>query len=397
MARPVPSPPIRPKMLRNVIAGHALFYLLLAVGAVRLFAADLAARRTTAAVVVAVVLGLWYTAGILLRRSDRSPRVAMEWLGGLAGLWLVLSLLAVGFVWLAFPLFFLAVFLLPDRTGLMAVTAITITAVVALYLDDRLLESAEVLGPVIGAVAAVALALGYQALSRENEQRRRLLNELERTRASLAESERAAGVLDERQRLAGEIHDTIAQGLSSILMLLQAADGVMDTDLDSARLHLRQAQGTARDNLGEARRFVHALTPPHLDEATLSEALRRLCDSTAAEIGIAVHFHQAGASRPVPTHHEVILFRIAQSALANVRAHAQATRADLTLTHHPDRLALDVYDNGRGANPASLDDTGFGIPTMRRRLETVGGTLVIETAPGQGVAIAATIPAEEAE
>src|SRR5439155_18708562 len=128
-------------------------------------------------------------------------------------------------------------------------------------------------GPVLGAAVAVATVSGYRALYRESEQRRRLIDELQTTRRDLDAAQREAGVLAERERLAREIHDTLAQGLSSIQLLLRAAEREIS---GPAAEYVRQARHAAQDNLAEARRFVRDLSPPDLEHGSLPAALRRL-------------------------------------------------------------------------------------------------------------------------
>lgn len=239
----------------------------------------------------------------------------------------------------------------------------------------------------------MATVLGYQALYRESERRRELIEELIATRAELAVAERGAGILAERERLAREIHDTLAQGLSSIQLLLRAAERTLPPD-SPATEHIARARGAAQENLAEARRFVRALTPPDLEHGSLAGALERLCSGAP---GPLVRFSVSGTPRELPTPYEVALLRIAQSALANVVRHAGAGRAGITLTFMDTSVTLDVVDDGRGFDPASAssagsDGGGFGLPAMRARAETLGGLFTVESAPGQGTAVAVTLP-----
>ncbi|MFE2626098.1 sensor histidine kinase, partial [Streptomyces caelestis] len=199
-----------------------------------------------------------------------------------------------------------------------------------------------------------------------------------------------------------EIHDTLAQGLSSQQMLLQAADRTWTADPDAARRHVRTATGIAERNLAEARRFVHDLAPADLAEGGgLEAALEALAarESAQAEGALTVHCHVEGTpGAPLPDRVQSALLRIAQGALANVREHSGATAAGLTLTHLDDRVVLDVGDNGRGftAEPAGVrsPDTvrGHGLPAIRARVHQLGGTLTIESAPGEGTVLSAAIP-----
>ncbi|NEC39719.1 histidine kinase, partial [Streptomyces rubrogriseus] len=175
-------------------------------------------------VAVAVVCGLVYAAGPLLPRVRLVRRVAAWWLAAVGAVWLALLALSPEAVWVAFPLYFLQLHLLSRRAGLAAVTATAVAAVAGFAAHTGSFGPAMVIGPTLGAAVAVAVVWGYQALYRESEHRRRLIEELTATRADLARAQHTAGVLAERERLAREIHDTLAQGLSSIQLLLRAAE-----------------------------------------------------------------------------------------------------------------------------------------------------------------------------
>lgn len=208
-------------------------------------------------------------------------------------------------------------------------------------------------------------------------------------------------MLDERERLAREIHDTLAQGLSSIQLLVRAADRHLPPDQDAARAAalIEQARLAAQDNLTEARRLVAALAPSELRRSSLVAALQRLCDTTTARTGIPIVFHQEGTLMPLPTPVETALLRIAQSALGNTTRHAHAGRAAVTLTIIETAVSLDIVDDGEGFDVSGVlahptvpgADGGFGLTSMRSRAAELGGTMTVESAPGQGTAVAITV------
>ncbi len=379
---------------------HLLVAFLLGLVAVRAaLVPDRPGASPAAVTTVAVVIGALYAGGAARPAVREQPRAAVLWLGVLTATWLVLVALTPDGVWLAFPLFFLQMHLLAVRPGLLAVALTTAAAVGGYAWHRGALAPAAAIGPVIGAAVAVAVVLGYQALARESEQRRLLVEELTATRAELAAAERAAGASGERERLAREIHDTLAQGLSSIQLLLRAAGRALPGEFSVAADHVEVARSTAQENLAEARRFVRELTPPALVAASLPAALERLCATVTAREGITVTLHLSGEPAPVPTPHEVALLRVAQAALANTVAHAGARRADLTLTSMADRVSLDVVDDGGGFDPAAVPpagagDSGFGLAAMRVRVVELGGDLAVESAPGAGTAIAVSFPRE---
>ncbi|MFE0131858.1 sensor histidine kinase [Streptomyces sp. NPDC059037] len=370
---------------------HALLAGLLALPAVRAVADG--APRAGAVVGAVLAMGAVYAAGTLSPAVARSRRAAAVWLAALGVCWVVLLALSPDGLWAAFPLYFLQLHLLPVRWALPAV-ALTAAAAIAGYLlhssPASPVSPGIFIGPPLGAAVAVATVLGYQALYRESERRRELIDELMATRAELAAAERTAGTLAERERLAREIHDTLAQGLSSIQLLLRAAGRVLPAGSPAAP-HIEQARTAAQDNLAEARRFVRALSPPDLEHGSLAAALERLSTSSH---GTKVQFTVSGTPTELPTPYEVALLRTAQSAIANTVRHAEADRAEITLSFMDTSVSLDVVDDGRGFDPASAPrgDGGFGLPAMRSRARSLGGTLSVESAPGQGTAVAVTLP-----
>jgi signal transduction histidine kinase len=234
------------------------------------------------------------------------------------------------------------------------------------------------------------IGVTMERIAQQSEQRAALIAELEASRTEVAALSREAGVTAERERLAGEIHDTLAQGFTSILTLVQAATATLRADPDLAEEHLRLAADTARENLGEARALVGALTPAALGTATLVEALRRQADRVAAECGITVAFDVTGDPGALPMPVEVVLLRTAQEALANVRKHSRATTATLLLTAGEDTIGLVVTDDGVGFDPEAPVD-GFGLAGMRARAEQIGGSVAVRSGPA-GTSVWVEVP-----
>ncbi|MEU3279134.1 sensor histidine kinase [Streptomyces antibioticus] len=374
---------------------HLLVIGLLALAAVRAAADEPPHARWIIA--VSAACGLVYAAGPVLPGVRRSRRAAALWLAAVGACWLTLLALTPDAVWLAFPLYFLQLHLLPRRAGPTAVFTTAAAAVAGFAAHQHSFSPAMAIGPALGAAVAVAVVRGYQALYRESEHRRRLIEELTAARADLAAAQHSAGVLAERDRLAHEIHDTLAQGLSSIQLLLRAAERALPQAPQNAARHVGQARQAAVDNLAEVRRFVAALTPPALEGTTLAGALERLCATTSARHRLTARFRLTGDAVPLATAHEVALLRIAQSALANTVRHAGATSAEVTLDYLGDRVALGIVDDGHGFDPDGLpapdpETGGFGLAAMRARAQALGGTLTIESTPGHGTALAAEVP-----
>lgn len=246
------------------------------------------------------------------------------------------------------------------------------------------------LGAVIVTVSVV-IAITTHRAERISAERARLIEELNATRAEVARLSKEAGAAEERQRLAGEIHDTVAQGLSSVVMLVEAADAELTTDPEKARAHLALAARTARENMDEARAIVAALTPSPLATATLVDAIDRL-SARHQDAATAVSFVLDGEPRPLPTNAEVVLLRVAQESLTNVRKHAAATRVSVRLSYRPDLVALELADDGRGFDVTGLRH-GYGLDAMTARVEQLGGRLTIHSEPGRGTAIRTEIDA----
>ena len=229
-------------------------------------------------------------------------------------------------------------------------------------------------------------------LSEANRRLERMMEENAGLHAQLVAQAREAGVFDERQRMAGEIHDTLAQGLTGILAQLEAAELAGD-DVPRRHRHLGLAKDLARDSLAEARRSVQALRPQKLEGARLPDALRELSEQWTQTSGVPVRVEVDGEATPLQPALEVVLFRAAQEALANIAKHSGATRAGLTLTYMHDQVSLDVLDDGTGFDPRQVNGDSYGLAAMRRRLRQVGGGLEIESTPGDGTTVSASIPA----
>ena len=168
----------------------------------------------------------------------------------------------------------------------------------------------------------------------QSAERAQIIEQLEATRAELAAAQHEAGRMAERQRLSADIHDTLAQGFTSILMLVQAAQADLDGDHPRAGRQLEIAAQTARENLAEARALVADLAPAQLDGGTLPDALRRLSQAPGVDAGFSVR----GTPRPLPMATEVVLLRVGQEALANVRKHAGADTATVELSYDPEAV-----------------------------------------------------------
>ncbi len=247
-------------------------------------------------------------------------------------------------------------------------------------------------------VIMVLLSYLFDSISRRSEERLLLIGELEETRAELAAAEREAGRLAERHRLARDIHDTLAQGFTSIVMLLEAAEAELTAAPRKAHTHIDLARSTARESLAEARSLVWALRPDRLIGSTLIEALQSVIDQLRQEAATKASLVVTGEPRPLPPATDECILRVTQEALANIRKHAEASRATVTLSYLDDGVVLDVRDDGVGFEATTLKAPGhglvggLGLELMLERVEELGGTRVIESSVGHGTSVVVELP-----
>jgi signal transduction histidine kinase len=226
--------------------------------------------------------------------------------------------------------------------------------------------------------------------------------QLETTRSELGAAHHAQGVMAERERMAREIHDTLAQGFTSVIMLAQTARAEMEAQTGPAAeidgeppvtARLDAIELVARENLDEARALVAAFSPVALEGATLADAVRRLTERFGAETGVAVDIEVSAPSGGLATlsrDQEVVLLRATQEALTNVRRHAQARSVTVRLTAAGTGALVEVEDDGVGFGPEK--PAGFGLTGMRDRARDAGGELDIASAPGRGTRISVRVP-----
>ena len=213
----------------------------------------------------------------------------------------------------------------------------------------------------------------------------------------LSAEARESAVIAERNRLARDIHDTLAQGFTGVIVQLQAAEDARQRGLAAAAdEHVRRARDMARESLGEARRSVHALRPQTLEENDLCEALDAMIAKMTAGTVLQSEFSFQGNPRPLPATWEENLLHIGQEALTNVLRHAGAHNFKAQITFERHQARLDFRDDGRGFDVDRHND-GFGLRGMRERVERMGGELVIRSEPGRGAAIHVTVPLKAVE
>jgi nitrate/nitrite-specific signal transduction histidine kinase len=215
--------------------------------------------------------------------------------------------------------------------------------------------------------------------------------------ARLYEETRQIAVMEERNRMAREIHDTLAQGFSGIILQLEAAEQALGSDVSSTERHLNQARSLARKSLSEARRSVWNLRPQALEQLPLVDAVKQEVDKFSQSVGVSAKFSVGGARRELPPELETGLLRICQESLANVRRHAKATEVEVNLIFDESVVELSIRDNGAGfKSRAASDDEkkrgAFGLIGMRERARGLGGTFEVQSKRGKGTLVRVVIP-----
>ena len=395
-----PGPAVAGTTVRAMTIGqHLMAVVLTAIGVIRAIGDGVG---MPAAIISGIAILAWHTAGTILPSKTRSRSLAVWWLLGFAAIWIAAVAVSAEFVWLAFLLWLLAGHLLPLRWGLLFSGFVLAVVIVAPILHHGTTSYANIFGPLIGGIFAFGISRGYLQLLRDAAERERLVASLTRAQAETAElqdelalAQRHSGAIAERARISRDIHDTIAQALSSIRLLAHAGAGRTE-DPDAART-LAQVETLAGDSLADVRRIVAALAPAELDDDALAAALQRMLDRIRDETGLQGELHVDDSLPILPTEVEVALLRTAQSALANVRLHARASRVVMSLIDADDTVRLDILDDGTGFDqPAWEQDadagSSYGLRFMRARLRELGGGLDIESTPGEGTALSIHLP-----
>lgn len=348
------------------------------------------------------VLLVWHTVGSILVSRASAPGWAKWWLLGLAFIWLGAVAITPEFVWFAFLLWLLAGHLLPLRWGLLFSFAVFGGIVAAPLIHRGSVTYANFFGPLIGGVFAFAISRGYLRLLRDAQVREHLLSSLTKAHAEMAElqdelvlAQREAGAVTERMRIARDIHDTVAQALTSMRLLAHAEAGRQD--LETAARTLTHLENLASDGLADVRRILAALVPAELEEDGLPAALSRMVERIDAETVVRVAFTADKNLPPLTTDSEIALLRTAQSALANVRQHSSANVANVTLSADGDTVRLAITDDGIGFDVAAWEreaernPSSYGLRFMQSRLRDVGGELEITSSP-DGTSVTVRVP-----
>ncbi len=373
--------PVEPSIMLWV--GIAVFIVTMAVAYRPSFDTPL----DTAAAIVPWLIGAGLVVGLGLGRGERA-----RWLGTavvLAG-WLFLvaddprwSVLS----FVAFALCYEAPAPQPVA-GLAMAAALTVAWAAAWLVADPGWIVAVPVAVYLGSAAIAALLTRERQLI---ENQADLIRRLQQTQADLAVSERTGGVLAERARLAGEIHDTLAQGFTSIVLLSRNA-----RRRSPELAELAEIEAAAQHNLDAARRLVSATGPAELASVSLPAAIEQVVAATV-DGSIDWRFELVGEPLPLAGNTEVAVLRTAQEAVTNAKNHANATSIVVGLSYGNETVELEVVDDGMGFSAGDVSDRGSltggqGLHLLAERAATVGGHLDVSGAAGTGTALRLAIP-----
>ncbi len=204
---------------------------------------------------------------------------------------------------------------------------------------------------------------------------------------------------EERSRVAREIHDGPAQSMSNVVLKAEICEKLIDINLDQARSELKHLKKIVRDSLKDVRRIIYDLRPMSLEDLGLLPTLQKYVESFSLETGIEVSFHRRGLDMAIDDKNlNLTIFRVVQEALNNVRKHSEAKTADVRVEFTPVSVALKVSDTGKGFNTNRMkvekDDNngGFGLFSMKERIELMNGKMEITSQPGKGTVVKVVLP-----
>ena len=373
---------------------------------------------------LAAIAAAYLVRGRRLIAADDDSGAAKRWTAGYAALFIPAAVLV--------PMTSTALFALTPLAYMTAVPRWASAAVTAMLLAPPLLGQAVDPGPlrnlavqltVNTAILLFAMWFGgwINRIIAQSAERAALIRELEAGREQIAALSARTGAQAERERMAREIHDTLAQGFTSVITLAQAVQSEFETDPAAARRHLSLLLETGRENLAEARALVAGAPDGRSDGAAgggaaadsgstdaagaLEEALHRVAGRLSAETGAEVDVAVRG-DRPgrMPAGAQVDLLRAAQESLANARRHSGAGAVRMVLEYTADTASVTVSDDGCGFTPgeapgwAPAQDScsGYGLRGLARRAEAAGGSFTIQSAPGAGTDVEFRLPLDPA-
>ncbi|MFD5698796.1 sensor histidine kinase [Streptomyces lasiicapitis] len=348
----------------------------------------------SACVALIVLLLAWYVADgrAVLLTDGADQREAVRYLAVATALFAGAGVLVTETRLLTFALVPQCFIALRLPRAVVAVTAITVVPVAGWALLWRP-DAQDVFLNSVGAAVSLAFSTAIGSwiirIIAQSQERADLIAELQASREEVARLSAERGALAERERMSREIHDTLAQGFTSLLMLVQAVEAELDRDVGTARRHLDLMQATARQNLAEARALVAGRAPADLDGGSLPDAVRRLAARHEAAVTVT------GTAAALPPALEVVALRACQESLANAAKHAgPAAAVSVALTYAQGSLTLTVRDTGLGFD-RDVRPEGFGLRGLRARAAEVSGTADVVSTPGEGTTVTVELPVPE--
>ncbi|MEU4279917.1 sensor histidine kinase [Streptomyces tanashiensis] len=272
----------------------------------------------------------------------------------------------------------------PRTAVLLSGCAAAATAAGSVWRDSPGNAAAALTGYAVSVLAGLLL---HRLVTDGEARATTLAAELSLAQERLAAAHRARGAADERERMAREIHDTLAQGFASIIVLAEAARAGLDEDAEHTARQLRSIEQTARENFAEARVLVGAAPHSGLRPGSVVPTLRRTLERFTQDTGITV---DAELAEDVHCDQQtrIALLRCTQESLANVRKHADASTVGVVLAQGPYAIELEITDDGRGF--VVEESRGFGLDGMRKRLAELDGELTVTSSVGDGTRVLAT-------
>jgi two-component system, NarL family, sensor histidine kinase DegS len=203
---------------------------------------------------------------------------------------------------------------------------------------------------------------------------------------------------EERQRLARDMHDGPAQSMSNVVMKAELCEKLIGVDKERASAEIKKLKGNVKDCLNDVRKIIFNLRPVLLEQQGLIEAVKRHIDSFCIETGIQLSFRSSGVYNDIDHLISLAIFRIIQEAVSNIAKHSGAQTAAVSLDFTDSTLALHIYDNGVGFEPGDHKGTkdpltgGFGLMSMKERVELLNGTFNLSSKKGKGTIIDIKVP-----
>ena len=387
-----------PQILRAMrVTLHVAFAVMLGVGILRFI---ITFDQHPAVLLMILILtfmlaGLYLVGTVTEMQHTKHPErfnpapLKSWWLAAILILWAGLMLSSMSFAWVSFPLFFIVLHAYRPYVAGPVMLVMVFTILASSYLHG-VFNAGFLLGPTIGACVATVVSVLYQELRKEAETMGNAYEELQRAQTQISLSQHRAGRLAEREKLAADVHDTLSQGFTSILLLSRSLEQHVEP---AGRETLHLIEDTAQNNLQQAREFLHG-SP--LGTSDLQPTLRAECQAVeraSAAVGTTIQceFEVTGEPFALTAEVENTLVRATQGLLSNVSFHSRCTRAKVTLAYWENYVSLDVVDNGVGF----AGSYGYGLSALSDRVAGVHGQLTVETAEGEGCSVHIVIPVEK--